>query len=220
MKKLHVDSVIKSYGTNQILTDIFISCELGEIVGLLGRNGSGKSTLMKIIFGSIDSERKFVKVDGLIVNNVSDTRGLINYLPQIDFLPSHLTVKTVIKLYCDKNQALKVSEYPIIKAILKNKCSSISGGEKRLLEILIVSYSPAKYILLDEPFNGIAPLYKDKVKEVIAQQSKEKAFIITDHDYRNVLEIASRIVLLHDGGTKPISNKNELAQYGYLPDLF
>ncbi len=61
MNNLHVDSVIKSYNLNQVLTDVYISCKKGEIIGLLGRNGTGKSTLLKIVFGSISAERKVCK---------------------------------------------------------------------------------------------------------------------------------------------------------------
>ena len=79
-------------------------------------------------------------------------------------------------------------------------------------------YSNAKYILIDEPFNGIAPIYKEEIKRVIKEQSKSKGFIITDHDYRNVIDIATRVILIHDGGTKEIKNKDELIFWGYIPE--
>lgn len=74
-----------------------------------------------------------------------------------------------------------------------------------------------KMTLLDEPFNGITPVYKEEIKELIQEQSKNKGFIITDHDYRNILDIATRVIMIHDGGTKQIKDKSELVQWGYVP---
>ena len=72
-------------------------------------------------------------------------------------------------------------------------------------------------MLLDGPFNGITPVYKEEIKELIQEQSKNKGFIITDHDYRNILDIATRVIMIHDGGTKQIKDKSELVQWGYVP---
>ncbi len=105
----------------------------------------------------------------------------------------------------------------MIKPLIGKKISILSGGETRFLELLLVSYSDAKYILIDEPFSGIAPLYKDEIKKIIKDLSKTKGFIITDHDYHNTLDISTRIILLHDGGTKQISNKQEIVDWNYLP---
>ena len=68
--------------------DIFVTCKPGEIIGLLRRNGVGKSTLLKIIFGSLRSDRRFIRVNGIIVNNLFESRNLISYLSQYNFLPS------------------------------------------------------------------------------------------------------------------------------------
>lgn len=106
-----------------------------------------------------------------------------------------------------------------ICSLIDKRISHLSGGEKRLLEVFLIIHSDAKYILIDEPFNGIAPIYKADIKTAIKQQSREKGFIITDHVYRDVLDVASRIVLLRDGGTKEIANKEELKYYGYIPDI-
>lgn len=218
MCKMHVDSVIKSFGTRQVLTDIFLSCSQGEILGLLGRNGAGKSTLLKIIFGSLFADRKFVKIGNKIINGVFDNRNLVKYLPQNHFLPNHIKVITIIALFCDKENASRIKDNDLIKPMLGKKAHQLSGGEKRLLEILLIIHSNAKYILIDEPFNGIAPIYKEDIKNLIREQSKNKGFIITDHDYRNILDVATRIVLIHDGGTKQIKNEDELKHWGYIPE--
>ncbi|PQJ69260.1 ATP-binding cassette domain-containing protein [Polaribacter butkevichii] len=218
MKKMHVDSVLKSYNNRQILSDVFISCEKGEIIGLLGRNGIGKSTLLKIIFGSIKAENKFVKVDNKYIKGIFYNRNLIKYLPQNNFLPNHIKIKTIIKLFCDKKNATIISNNHLIKQFLDKKSNQLSGGEKRIIEIFLIVLSNAKYILIDEPFNGVAPIHKEEIKKLIIEQSENKGFIITDHDYRNILDIATRTVIIYDGGTKEIKNNEELIQYGYIPE--
>ena len=101
MNGLHVDSVAKSFGMKVVLSDVYLSCEKGEIVALLGRNGSGKSTLLKIIFGSLRPDNKFVRVENKLIRNIFDNRGLINYLPQHKFLPENLKAATIINLFCN-----------------------------------------------------------------------------------------------------------------------
>ena len=107
----------------------------------------------------------------------------------------------------------------LIKPHLNKKSKQLSGGERRILEIFLIIFSNAKYILLDEPFNGVAPIHKEEIKKIIIAQSKNKGFIITDHDYRNILDIATKIVLIHDGRTKEIKNNDELIRYGYISEI-
>ena len=218
MSKLHVDSVTKSFDLKAVLTDIFISVEKGEIIGLLGRNGSGKSTLLKIIFGSLDADNKFVRVDNKIIQSLTDRRNIINYLPQNNFLPNNLKVKSIISTFCTKEYAEIISKKTTIKDILNKNNYELSGGEKRVLEIYLIIYSNAKFILLDEPFNGVSPILKEDIKKVIIEQSKNKGIIVTDHDYRNILDISTRLVMIFDGGTKEIKDKEELMKFGYLPE--
>lgn len=218
MSKLHVDSVIKSFHTNQVLTDVYLSCEKGEIIGLLGRNGTGKSTLLKIIFGSLQADRKFVKIGNKVVAGLFDNRKLVKYLPQDNFLPNHVKVKTIIKLFCNETSAGLLKNHDLIKPMLKKKSKQLSGGERRLLEIFLIMFSDSIYTLIDEPFNGVAPVYKEEIKEIIKEQSKSKGFIITDHDYRNILDLATRIVIIYDGGTKEIKSTDELKHWGYTPE--
>jgi len=217
MTGLHVDSVIKEFDSRQILTDIFVSCKKGEIIGLLGLNGSGKSTLMKIIFGSLQADRKFVKVEGKVIDSLFDSRQLIKYLPQDSFLPDHIFIKNIISLFCNQKNAQILLNHKLIEPLVAKKSRQLSGGEKRLIEIFLIIYSDAKFILIDEPFNGVAPVYKEEIKGLLMEQSKFKGFIISDHDYMNILDIATRVVLMHDGGTKEIKEKDELKYWGYIP---
>jgi ABC-type multidrug transport system ATPase subunit len=219
MSALHIDSIQKSYNNIPLLTDIFIKCNTGEIIGILGRNGSGKTTLMQIIFGSIPAENRYINVDGKMILNQFDHINQIHYLPQFDFIPHHLRIRNIIKLYCNKLNTAKMFENPIIKPLIDKKINQISGGERRLISVYLLLYSDAKFILLDEPFNGIAPIQRENIQEIIQEQSQFKGFIITDHDYRSILKIATKTILLHDGGTKIIHSNEELVEWGYLNEL-
>lgn len=218
MSELHADSIVKSYRDNRVLTDVFISCKTGDIIGLLGRNGSGKSTLLKAMFGSIPADNKFVKVDGRVIKNISDSRNEINYLAQDSFLPDHIKVSKIIAMLCNPENVKILSNHQLIATMLHKKCKQLSGGEMRFLEILLILYSNSKFSFLDEPFNGVAPIYKGEIKQIIKIQSRHKGIMITDHDYRNVLDVATKIVLITDGGTRLANNKEELIRWGYVPD--
>ena len=217
MSGLHVDSVRKRYGDRQILNDVFISCKPGEIIALLGRNGSGKSTLLKIIFGSLSADNKFVKIDDKKIDSLYDSKKLIHYLSQDNHLPNHINIKSIIRCFCDKKNATILLENDLISPFLQKKVNQLSGGEKRILEILLVVHSNVKYVLLDEPFNGSSPLHVEIIKELIKEHSKDKGFIITDHDYANVLDLSSTIILMDNGNTRVINDFSELIEYGYLP---
>lgn len=217
MSTLHVDSVMQRFGERQLLTDVFLSCNTGEIIGLLGSNGSGKSTLLKIIFGAQKANRRFVKIDDEVLKTLKANKSRIAYLPQDNFLPNHIKIRTLISLFCKKAERQKISSHKLVEPMLHKKVKQLSGGERRLLELFLILHTEAQFVLIDEPFNGIAPVYKDEIKDLIKTQTKTKGFIITDHDYRNVIDLATSIVLLKDGNTKPIKNSEELEQFGYLP---
>lgn len=216
MTGLYVDSVTKEFGLRQILSDVFITCNQGEIIGLLGRNGSGKSTLLKIIFGALKADNKFIKVGDKRIKNLYDSRNLIQYLPQDNFLPSHIRIKKIINLFCAQEKAALLFDLEMIKPLLHKTIGELSGGERRLTEILIVLYGKAKYVLLDEPFNGLAPLYIEIIKEHVKKIAIKKGLIISDHDYVNVLDLSTSILLLCDGATRKIKDHQELIDFGYL----
>lgn len=216
MRELHVDSVYKSFGHQEILKDIFISCKPGDIVGMLGRNGSGKSTLLKIIFGTLGTDNKFVRADGKIIHGLCSSQRKIAYLPQDNFLPGHLTIKTIVKLFCLRSSIQTLESNEHIKPFLQKKSRQLSGGERRLIELLLILHTRADYILIDEPFNGIEPIHKAYVKNILKDHSQDKGFIITDHDYENILDIASKTILLHEGSTRKIVSKLDLINFGYI----
>tara|TARA_R110000850_G_scaffold30630_1_gene84134 strand:+ start:4937 stop:5620 length:684 start_codon:yes stop_codon:yes gene_type:complete len=216
MNKLHIDSVTKSYNNKVILSDVFISCQKEEIIGLIGRNGSGKSTLLKIVFGTEKSDSKFVKIGNKVIRNISDGRNLINYLPQDNFLPNNISIRSLINLFLEKENRNLLFDNVHIKPLLNKKNQDLSGGEKRIVEILLIIHSKAEYILLDEPFNGVSPIIRDYIIEYIKSNKSSKGYIITDHDYENVINLADRIVFLQNGFLKEIKDKSELIELGYL----
>ncbi len=216
MSKIHIDSITKSYNNKVILSDIFISCEKGEIKGLIGRNGSGKSTLLKIVFGTEKAESKFVRVGNKVIKNISDGRNLINYLPQDNFLPDNISIKSLINLFLQKENRKIVLENEYVKPLLNKKNQDLSGGERRIIEILLIIHSNAEFILLDEPFNGVSPIMRDYIIEYIKKMKSSKGYIITDHDYENVINLADSIVYLQSGFLKEIKDKIELVELGYM----
>jgi len=216
MSNLYVDSIVKSYNNKKILTDVFLSCKTGEIKGLIGRNGSGKSTLLKIIFGGENAENKFVKVDNTLIKNVSDCKNLISYLPQNSFLPKGIKIKTIISLFLDKKAQKSLLGNDFLKPLLHRTIREFSGGERRIIEILLIIHSKSKFILLDEPFNGVSPIIKEVIVKHIKEASVNKGIIITDHDYENVLSLADSIVFLKDGYLRKIEDSKDLIELGYL----
>jgi ABC-type multidrug transport system ATPase subunit len=185
---LEIDSVNKSFGKKRVLTDIYLKCETGDIIGMLGSNGSGKSTLLKILFGSLPAEQKFIRIDGKIFNRPFLTLGEIAYLPQDSFIPQNMTLAHAAKLYLlDDNLVKMFFDDAILDILQYNKASQVSGGELRYAEIKLLMSIDVKFVFLDEPFNGISPINIEAVKNMIRKNAQHRGIILTDHDYRNVV---------------------------------
>ncbi|OXA68373.1 ABC transporter [Flavobacterium aquidurense] len=218
MKKhiLEVDGIQKKFNERIILSDVYLKCETSEIIGLLGRNGSGKSTLLKIIFGIESAPNKCIRIDSVSKNNENSLSKEISYLSQEQFIPNHLSVKKAILLSIDKQKITFFYEDEFIQSILNKRIHQLSGGELRYLEIKIVLFNPSKFVLLDEPYNGLSPIMADVVNELIKVNSAGKGIIVTDHNYLNVIRISTQLVLIKDGKTHCIKDKAELVDKGYL----
>jgi lipopolysaccharide export system ATP-binding protein len=216
---LEVDSIRKEFGTNQVLTDISLRCQDGDIIGLLGRNGSGKSTLLKIIFGTLYTDHKFIRINGLILSQPFKKTHTIAYLSQDNFLPETLTVMQVVKIYSDGIVRKEFFEDEVLSKVLETRIRNLSGGESRYLEVKLLLSLNTHFVLLDEPFNGISPIHTELIKKLITEKSQKKGIILTDHDYRNVLDVANKYYLLFDGGLKRVKTKQDLIDWGYIPDI-
>lgn len=217
MQELFIDSVTHGFNQQAVLNGVYLNCKIGEVVGLLGRNGSGKSTLLKIIFGSINADFKHLRLNDEIIQK-GYLSGRIAYLTQDTFIPNKLTVEEAIEIFCIKYKEILL-QVNFVTQNLKKKFRDCSGGEQRLLEVLIIIYSDNMFILLDEPFSQLAPLLVEEVKLHVNKMKKFKGFIITDHYYRSILDIADRVVILHNGCNYKINTPEYLILYGYLPDL-
>jgi len=215
MQRLFIDSVNQSFADREVLSSVYINCEVGEVVGLLGRNGSGKSTLLKIIFGSVKANFKYLNI-----NNRVYTKGYLSknlsYLPQENFIPDQINVSQAIDIFCKKHGA-ELHQIEFVKNHLNSKFYNLSGGERRFLECLLMIYSNAEYVLLDEPFSQLSPLWVEELKKHIDDAKAYKGFIITDHYYKSILAVSDRIVLLHNRCNYTIKNEADLVLYGYLP---
>jgi lipopolysaccharide export system ATP-binding protein len=217
-KLLEVDSIRKEFGTNQVLTDISLKCQPGDIIGLLGRNGSGKSTLLRIIFGTLYTDHKFIRINDTILNQPFKKRNTIAYLNQDNFLPKNITVRKVVEIYYDGPGQTEFLEDEVLSKVLGTKIRNLSGGESRYLEVKLILNLDTLFVLLDEPFNGISPVHVELIKKMIIDNSLKKGIILTDHDYRNVLDVANKYYLLFDGGLKSVKSKQDLVDWGYVPD--
>jgi lipopolysaccharide export system ATP-binding protein len=212
---LKVDSVQLAYAGRKILQDIYLDCKSGEIVGILGRNGCGKSSLLKVIFGTVKPDYKYVSIDDEYILK-GYMNGRIAYLPQHHYLPTSINIQSLARQLVDARDWEEFSTYPIYQAHYHKKPNQLSGGEIRQLETLMILYSKADYILLDEPFTHISPIQAEDFKAILRKRALTKGIIITDHQYYNILDVSHRIVLINNGCTKLIKDDAELVTYGYL----
>jgi ABC-type multidrug transport system ATPase subunit len=217
MNILECDGIVLDFGLRRILNSIYVKCQTGEVVGLLGRNGSGKSCLMKTIFGTQNVESKSVRLNGGHVNSPF-LKNTVAYLPQHHFIPTFLKIKDAFKVYGVSTQVM-LEYFEEFSDYLTKKPREITGGVLRIMEIFLVTGLPANFMLLDEPFSGIMPVHIEQLKVCLSQLKKNKGIVMTDHLYRHVTELADRVYVLANGKTYTITDANQLVQYGYVSVL-
>lgn len=143
------DGIILEFGSRKILSDIYIKCETGEITGFLGRNGRGKTCLMNIIYGSLKPKDKSIRFDNTTIFQAFKRPDLITYLPQNNFIPTHLSLK---RIFSDYNLDYKEFENifpefnPQHNSILKN----LSGGERQVKKTTHAIQAGSKTALLEQ----------------------------------------------------------------------
>ncbi|HLP75267.1 MAG TPA: ATP-binding cassette domain-containing protein [Bacteroidales bacterium] len=214
---LEADSIRKSFGDKQVLTDIFIRCCTGDIIGLLGLNGSGKSTLLKILFGTLSTDYKHIAINGEHLDQPYKKKGAAGFLNQDNFLPKSFTVRRILRMFDCRVQDPEFYNDEVLSKVYDTRVGNLSGGESRYLEVKLILNLNKKFVLLDEPFNGISPIHIDLIKEMIRKHAGNKGIILTDHDYRNVLDVANKYMILYDGGIKILKSKEDFIYWGYLP---
>ena len=219
MKKvLHIQNARKSFGKKEVLKNVSLTLAQGEIISLFGRNGSGKSTLLKMLFGTLKADSISLQIDGKNIHpkEIIPKRH-IGYLPQDHFLPNHLKVRDVIPLFhTDGDDQDLIFRAPFIEKVATRKVGTLSLGELRYLELLLVAHLDHPFLLLDEPFSMIEPLYKQVIKEFLFSLKAKKGILLTDHYYRDVLDISDRNLVLVDGTTQIARDVEDLKRLGYI----
>ncbi|MBD2705747.1 ATP-binding cassette domain-containing protein [Spirosoma sp. BT702] len=216
---LAIDKLQKSFGKRAILNLENLELATGETVGIFGRNGSGKSTLMKILFGTMKATASSLYLDTRPFNPATNiARKFIAYLPQHSFLPSGLKVRDIIPLMIpDGETQNRVFYSPGVASFDNQRIGSLSMGQLKYLEFLLVAYLDHPFLMLDEPFSMIDPLYHPIIKDIIGSLGASKGIFVTDHYYENVWAVTNRNYILVDGLLFPIETKEELTKHGYLP---
>lgn len=238
VSKIVCKNLKKSIKGRTILNGINLEATQGQIVALLGPNGSGKTTTFSILCGLIKADSGEIFLDE---NDLKDlpmykrSRLGIGYLPQEASIFRGLSVEENIYAVLEmkklpKNEIMKILEKLLkdlsLKHIRKSPAVSVSGGERRKLEIARALAADPKFILLDEPFAGIDPLAIAEMKNMInILKSKGIGIIITDHNVRDTLPIADYAYLLFDGkvlieGSPSEIINNEKAKKLYLGESF
>ena len=236
--KLCASNLIKRYARRQVVDGVSIEVNRGEIVGLLGPNGAGKSTTFYMIIGLIKPNSGNIFIDGKEITSLPMYKRAklgLGYLSQEPSIFRGLTVEETIlaileTLSLNKEQRKGKLENHLLELgishLSKNKAYSLSGGEKRRVEISRALVTSPKFILLDEPFTGIDPLAVMDIQEIIAQlKRKNLGVLITDHRVRETLEIIDRAYIIYEGkilfqGTARDLIKNEKAKEVYLGENF
>ncbi len=218
MNKLEFDSITLRFGFHQVLSSVHISCETGQLVGLLGRNGAGKSCLMRIAFGSMRVENKSIRWNGRHLSGNFMSKQIIGYLPQDDLLPDFVTFEQALNLYGIESAKIE-GVFPDVRDLLKRKAYEVSGGQRRFFEVLLILFARHPFCFLDEPFSGLMPVHIERLSQIIQEVKLTKGILISDHLHRQVRGIADKLYVLVNGKTYLISSEDQLIELGYLTNL-
>jgi ABC-type lipopolysaccharide export system ATPase subunit len=212
---LEADGIQLEFGLRKLLSDVYLKCETGKITGLLGRNGQGKTCLMNIILGTLGASISSVRFDNKVVRNVSRRPDLLLYLPQFNFIPKSLTIKTVLNDFELPYAGLE-ARFPEFAERQNSAVGQLSGGQWRMLEIYIIVKKPSLFAMLDEPFTHLNPIQIENVKAFLLEEKANKGFLITDHMYIHLLDVSDSVYLLKDGKTHPTKTVQDLDELGYV----
>ena len=209
---LGTDNLAKSYGRRRVVNEVSISVNEGEIVGLLGPNGAGKTTTFNMVVGVVppDSGRvDFVDEDITAFPMHLRARAGVGYLTQEPSVFRKLTVEQNIMAILETCDMGMVEREVRLKNLLEeldleslsgNRADTLSGGEKRRLEITRALVTSPKLLLLDEPFSGIDPIAVYEVQKIIRRlRDRGLGILITDHNVREMLKLVDRAYLINKG---------------------
>ncbi|HEM55398.1 MAG: LPS export ABC transporter ATP-binding protein [Thermodesulfobacterium geofontis] len=235
---LKAENLSKSFKKKVVVRNVSLQIERGEIVGLLGPNGAGKTTCFYIITGFLrpDQGKILLEEESITHLDVAERakKGIV-YLPQESSVFRKLTVaenfKIVLERLKDNFKKLKEKlEYYIelfnLKDVLNQKTYTLSGGQKRKVEIVRALLIEPRFILLDEPFAGIDPIGIAQLKEILKNLKKEKiGILISDHNVRDTLKICDKGYVIAEGeiigkGTPEEILENDLVKEKFLGEKF
>ncbi|MGX8716853.1 MAG: LPS export ABC transporter ATP-binding protein [bacterium] len=206
------ENLVKVYGEREVVRGVNIQVKAGEVVGLLGPNGAGKTTCFYMIVGLIAATK------GRVIFNNEDVTSLpmykrarqgIGYLPQEASVFRKLSVEDNIRAILETMPLTKIEveqktqqalESLGLTRVAKQKAYTLSGGERRRLEITRALVTNPQFLLMDEPFSGVDPISVQEVQQIILSLKKKNiGVLITDHNVRETLRVVDRAYLLYDG---------------------
>jgi lipopolysaccharide export system ATP-binding protein len=236
---LTAENLAKSYKDRQVVKDVSLTVKTGQIVGLLGPNGAGKTTTFYMVVGLVKSDKGRILIDD---DDLTDdpmhlrARKGIGYLPQEASIFRKLTVYDNIMAVLQTRKALSTNqrieqlehllEEFHITHIRDSLGMSLSGGERRRVEIARALAANPKFILLDEPFAGVDPISVIDIKKIIQQlKSRGLGVLITDHNVRETLDVCERAYIVSQGnliaeGTPDEVLSNQQVRAVYLGEQF
>ncbi|MFH0913546.1 MAG: LPS export ABC transporter ATP-binding protein [Candidatus Omnitrophota bacterium] len=212
MHLLEIKGLAKSYDGRQVVKEVDLTVKRGEIVGLLGPNGAGKTTTFYMVVGIIPPNNGSIIFDNYNITNLpihARARFGIGYLSQEASIFRKLSVEENILAILEtlaiskterKRRLASLLEELNIAHLAKNRAYTLSGGERRRLEITRALVTNPSFILLDEPFSGIDPIVVNEAQEIIKElRDKGLGILLTDHNVREALSITDRAYLIADG---------------------
>lgn len=235
---LRVESLVKVYRKKRVVDDVSLFVSRGEVVGLLGPNGAGKTTTFYMVIGQIRPDGGRVILRGKDITNFPmyvRARHGIGYLTQEPSIFRKLTVEDNIKAILETLPISPSNFDTILKNILvelgidrvaRQKAYSLSGGERRRVEIARTLVCSPLFILLDEPFAGIDPLAVEDIKTIVRHlKDRNIGVLITDHNVRDILDITDRTYIISEGrifasGTPEEITSNPDVRRSYLGEHF
>lgn len=213
MKILKANNLAKSYKGRKVVSDISLEVHSGQIVGLLGPNGAGKTTSFYMIIGLVKADAGEVSIDQVDISKAAmheRARKGLGYLPQEASVFRKLTVsENIMAILETRKDITKQQRLEKLAALLdefnithleKNLGMSLSGGERRRVEIARALATEPSFILLDEPFAGVDPISVNDIKKIILDLSNRNiGVLITDHNVRETLDICEKAYIVNEG---------------------
>ncbi|CAM8367319.1 YhbG ABC-type (unclassified) transport system, ATPase component [Candidatus Methylopumilus universalis] len=212
MSELVIENLKKTFKKRTVVQDVSLTIKSGEIVGLLGPNGAGKTTSFYMIVGLIPSDRGRISLDGANISKMpihSRAKLGLSYLPQEPSIFRKMTVAENILAILELQDLTREKMNARLEGLLQelgishiknNPAISLSGGERRRVEIARCLASDPAFILLDEPFAGIDPIAVIDIQKIIKYLAEQKiGILITDHNVRETLGICDRAYIVNQG---------------------